>query len=201
MKTKKDERARNWTFVLYPESVPAKWEEMLDEHGTPWVKSPLHDRCLNDDNTPKKAHWHIALLYQGKKSFEQVKELTDKLNGPIPQKINSVMGTIRYMTHMDNPEKTQYPASEIVGHCGADVAKYLKITATDRYVAIHEMISFVKENEVTEYHQLLSWAAENRHDWYTLLCDSASFVMLQFIKSYRHDVEYRQAARMLSEEV
>ncbi|HBM8385896.1 TPA: replication protein, partial [Enterococcus faecium] len=27
----KDERTRNWTFVVYPESAPENWREFLDE--------------------------------------------------------------------------------------------------------------------------------------------------------------------------
>lgn len=42
-----------------------------------------------------------------KKSFEHIKELTDKLNVPNPQKCASAKGLIRYMIHFDNPDKVQ----------------------------------------------------------------------------------------------
>ena len=67
-KNKKDVRARTWTFILYPESAPENWRDILDGYHIPWVESPLHDRDVNPDGTVKKAHRHIILLCAGKKS-------------------------------------------------------------------------------------------------------------------------------------
>ncbi|HDT7711324.1 TPA: replication protein, partial [Enterococcus faecium] len=49
----KDERTRNWTFVVYPESAPENWREFLDELHVPWVESPLHDKDVNPDGELK----------------------------------------------------------------------------------------------------------------------------------------------------
>ncbi|WP_225354628.1 Rep family protein, partial [Ligilactobacillus murinus] len=59
--TKKDDRARTWTFIVYPESAPENWRDLLDEYHVPWVESPLHDKDINPDGTVKKAHWHVIL--------------------------------------------------------------------------------------------------------------------------------------------
>ena len=91
--------------MAYPESAPEGWRDVLDEQHIQWVESPLHDKDMNADGTPKKPHWHILLLFDGKKSYEQVKELTDKLHATIPQKCASAKGLVRYMAHLDNPEK------------------------------------------------------------------------------------------------
>ena len=86
-------RTRNWTCVVYPESAPNNWRDFIDELHIEWVESPLHDRDFNADGEPKKPHWHVILLYDCVKTFEQVKGLTDKLNAPIPQKCGGVKGT------------------------------------------------------------------------------------------------------------
>jgi len=183
---KKNDRQRNWTFVLYPESVPINWREQLNELHMPWVESPLHDRCINPDGTQKKSHWHVVILFDGSKSFDQVKEITDSLNAPIPQKVASAMGVIRYMTHMDNPEKVQYSKDDIVAHGGADVARYFKMTATNRYEAIREMRKFVRDNVITEFSDLFDYADEHRfEDWFPLLCDNSAYIIGQYIKSLR----------------
>ena len=75
--SKKDDRARTWTFIVYPESAPQNWRELLDECHVSWVESPLHDKDVNPDGTVKKPHWHIILLFDGNKSYEQVKEISD----------------------------------------------------------------------------------------------------------------------------
>ena len=59
MAEKKNVKKRNWAFVLYPESAPENWKEQLQLTGLPCVISPIHDKDVNPDGTPKKAHHHI----------------------------------------------------------------------------------------------------------------------------------------------
>lgn len=185
-----DSRARSWTFVLYPESAPENWRSIIDDQHIQWVESPLHDKDINPDGTPKKPHWHILLIFEGKKSYEQIKEITDKLNAPIPQKTASARGLVRYMVHMDNPEKFQYNVSEIIGHGGADVSELLRPSSTERYSMIREMISFVRENNIVEFQDLMDYAASQRfEDWFPMLCDSSSYVMSCYIKSSRNRLQ------------
>lgn len=187
----KDERTRNWTFVLYPHEIevntPAGWRDVLDELHIQWVESPLHDKDLSADNTPKKAHKHILLLFEGKKSYKQISEITASVNGTIPQECVSAKGLVRYMAHLDNPEKVQYLASEIIGHGGVDVAEYLKPTSSARYEHIKEMMTFVIDNNISEMQDLLMYAMTERFgDWFPLLCDNSSYVMDCLIRSIRH---------------
>lgn len=185
-----DSRARSWTFVLYPESAPNDWRGVLDDEHIQWVESPLHDKDTNPDGTPKKPHWHILLMFEGKKSYEQIKEITDKLNAPIPQKTASARGLVRYMVHMDNPEKFQYNVSDIIGHGGADVSELLKPSSSERYSMIREMIAFVREHGIVEFQDLMDYAATNRFDdWFPMLCDSSSYVMSCYIKSCRNRLQ------------
>lgn len=186
----KDERTRNWTFVVYPESAPENWRDIIDEEHIPWIESPLHERDQNADGETKKAHWHVLVLYEGKKSFEQVKELTDKLNAPIPQKTASARGLVRYMAHLDNPEKEQYDRSLIIGHGGADPAEYLKPTSSTRYQLIREMMEYVEANNIAEMKDLLYYAMRERFDdWFPLLCDNSAYILNSLIKSIRHSSE------------
>jgi len=190
MAVPKDDRTRNWTFIVYPESAPTNWRDTLDTEHIQWIESPLHDKDLNADGEAKKPHWHILVLFAGKKSYEQVKELTDSLNSPIPQKTASAKGMVRYMAHMDNPEKVQYSQSDIIGHGGVDVAEYLKPSSSSRYQLIGEMIDYVKEQNITEMKDLLYYARNERFDdWFPLLCDNSAYIMNSLIKSNRHSVQ------------
>ena len=191
----KDERTRNWTFIVYDESAPSNWRDIIDEEHIQWVESPLHDKDLDPTGEQKKPHRHILVMYNGVKSFSQIKELTDKLNAPIPQKCNNAKGLVRYMAHLDNPDKFQYDKIDIIGHGGIDVGEFFKASATDRYLLIREMIQFVRENDITEYVELMDYASENKYDWFCLLCDSSTVVINTYIQSNRYKKQTQQKSK------
>lgn len=183
----KDTRTRNWTVVLYPESAPENWREILDDLHIEWIESPLHDSDLNATGEKKKAHWHILMLFGGVKSYEQVKEITDSLNAPRPERCHNAKAMVRYMAHLDNPDKAQYSISDIVAHGGVDLAEMLRPSSSERYSLIKEMILYTRSAGITEFQDLLDYAADERFDdWFPLLCDNSAFVIGQYIKSQRH---------------
>ena len=186
---KVDSRQRLWTFLVYPDSVPSNWRDILDEQHVSWVESPLHDSDMNADSTQKKPHIHIALVFEGKKSYDQICRITHSLNSPVPQVVNSLPALIRYFAHLDNPEKHQYDPSLIVSHGGVDVQELLKPTKSERYTMIREMQQYCIEYNVVEFSDLLDYAMENRfNDWFPLLCDSCAFVMSKYLASKRNAI-------------
>lgn len=183
-------RTRNWTFVVYPESVEGNWRDVLDGEHVQWVESPLHDKDADEDGAVKKAHIHILLMFDGVKTYKQVLEITEAIGATVPQKCGSARGLVRYMAHMDNPEKYQYAKSDIVGHGGADVFKLLEPTSGDRYSLLKEMTEYIVENDIREYEDLWLYAMYERFDdWYPLLADNSTFAINNFIKSRRHRLD------------
>lgn len=181
-------RTRNWVVIIYPESAPSNWRSILDDLFIEWVESPLHDKDVDPGTGEiKKAHWHVMLQFPSVKSFKQMKVIADKVNSPIPQPALSPKGVVRYMIHLDNPEKFQYKRETIIGHGGADIAALLKPTSSDRYSLIGEMMEYVANNDVTEMKELLDYArAERMDDWFPLLCDNSAYILGEYIKSNRH---------------
>ena len=188
-----DGRARIWAAVVYPESAPDNWRDILDAEHLEWAESPLHDQDVNPGTGElKKPHWHLVLAFEGKKSYEQVCDILRPLNGPIPQRCHALKGAVRYFAHLDNPEKAQYSVNQIVGHGGFDVAAALAPTSAQRYILIAEMQDWVKAEGITEIQDLMDFARKERsEDWFPLLCDSCAFVMGSYIKSQRHRLQGR----------
>lgn len=188
MTEKNGKRSKNWTVILYPESAPVNWKDIIESWHIEWIQSPLHDSDLNEaDSELKKAHWHILLMFGGLKSYEQVKELVDEINSPSPQRCQNVKSLVRYMAHLDNPEKHQYDIADIKCFGGVDLASILKPSSAERYGIVKEMMEFVRDNQITEYQDLMDYAGSNRFDdWFPLLCDNSSLVMINYIKSLRH---------------
>lgn len=182
-----DNRTRTWTFVLYEDSAPDNWRDMLDDLHIEWVESPWHDKDVNADGEPKKKHKHILLLFSGKKSYEQIKEITDMLSQPIPQRCHDARAMVRYMAHLDNPDKAQYNPSDIIAHGGVDLADMLRPSSSERYTLIRDMIDYIRSAGVLEFQDLMDYAAaEHFSDWFPLLCDNSAYVIGQYIKSQRH---------------
>lgn len=183
----KNTRTRNWTAIVYPDSAPENWREIINDLHIEWIESPLHDKDLNATNEVKKPHWHILLLFGGVKSYEQVKELTDQINCPIPVRCHNAKAMVRYMTHMDNPDKVQYSKDDVKAYGGVDLAEFYRPNSSERYTIVREMIKYVQENKIIEYKDLVDYAMENHFDdWFPLLCDSCTYVVNQYIKSARH---------------
>jgi hypothetical protein len=116
-------RIRNFTFIVYPESAPDDWIEQITALGLPWAMSPLHDKDLNPDETPKKPHYHCIIQYPNTTPIKAFAKIIMPLaHCAIPQKCLSVVGTYRYFSHMDNPEKYQYDRDEIEVFNGFEVS-------------------------------------------------------------------------------
>lgn len=154
-------KKRNWAFVLYPESAPSNWRELLQLTGLECVISPLHDKDVNPDGTPKKPHYHIIICYQGPTSYNVVKTLCDSLNCPIPQYLESVKGYYRYLTHMDNPEKAQYNKDDIEALNGFNILNYVEITKAEAAEYKRKIQTLIREKDIIEYCDLLDYLIDN----------------------------------------
>lgn len=180
-------RTRNWTIIIYPDSAPENWRDIIDEEHIEWVESPLHEKDINPDGTPKKAHYHILLLFGGVKSYEQVLDFIQPLNCPIPKRVHNARALVRYMAHLDHPDKEQYNVSKIVAHGGVDIYELLKANSSEKYTIIKEMITFIKDYNIDEFQDLVDYAIENHYDdWFPIIADSSTILLNQYIKSVRH---------------
>ena len=94
-----DKRSRNFATVVYPESAPNDWQEILSSHFVPSFVSPLHDKDKNPTGEDKKPHYHVVVMFEGKKSDEQVKEVFDSIGGVGLEKVQSIRGYARYLCH------------------------------------------------------------------------------------------------------
>ena len=126
-------------MVLYPESAPSDWRKKLQETGIQCAISPLHDKDVNADNSPKKPHYHIILAYEGPTTYNNVLSLCESLNQPIPQPLEQLRGYYRYLVHKDNPEKYQYDEYKISTLNGFDISNYLDLTNSQVVAILKEI--------------------------------------------------------------
>ena len=175
-------RTRNFATVVYPESAPKNWQEILSEQFVPAFISPLHDKDINPTGEAKKPHWHVMLMFDGVKTTEQATEIFNKIGGVGCEVVQSQRGYARYLCHMDNPEKVQYSPEDVRTLCGADYTGSIGLV-TDKYKAIGEMIDFCEENGIVSFSELLKYCRMERFDWFRVLCDNGTVVMKEYLKS------------------
>lgn len=187
MEKTNSQRTRNWTFVIYPESAVKDWKEKIQKLYAQTLISPLHNKDINPDGELKKAHYHILLMFDSVKSYNQILEITESLNATIPQICHSAKGLARYMAHMDNPDKAQYEIKDIISLNGADLTELLKPSSQDRYTMIKEMLQFISNNQIMEFEDILVYAMNEKFDtWFPLLCDNSAYIIGQAINSRRN---------------
>lgn len=185
-------RSLSWTCVIYPESLPENWRGIIDDLHVSWACSPLHDKDIDENAEggpkPKKAHYHLLLSWKTVKSYKQVREITDKLKAPSPQRCNDTRGLVRYFLHLDHPSKAQYPRELITFGGGFDLENALKATATEEEDILDEMCDFIREHCVTEFFDFNDYVRTERKEWRTTLRKNC-FYLTQIIKSLRHKTQ------------
>ena len=185
-KKEKEVKKRFWTAVLYPESAPENWREEIKQSGLVFAVSPLHDRDINADGTPKKAHHHLILVYNGPTTFSNVESFLAKLNQPIPKALESVRGMYRYFTHEENPEKAQYDKNLIEHYNGFSLASFCELMKGEVVELKKSIISLIRASEITEYAELIDMLIDNEM-WDELdVAENHTFFFNTYITSRRH---------------
>lgn len=186
-------RTRNFTCVVYPDSAPENWVEILSSHMIPAVISPLHDKDIIEGSLTgelKKPHYHVILMFDSVKTVEQAHEVFDSINGVYPPeiprksscKIKSIRGACRYLQHLDNPDKAFYGDKEVTCLSGADYASIIELES-DIYRIIAEMEEFCEKYDIVSFYKLCRYATEHRTDWKRVLATKCSFYMKEYLKS------------------
>lgn len=180
-------KKRNWGAVVYPESAPEDWKEILKLKGLSFAVSPLHDKDINPTGEVKKEHYHIILCFSGPTTDKTVKDILSELNQPSPIPLESVRGYYRYFTHQDNPEKYQYDKKDIELFNGFDVTDV--INSFEVFQSLKQIQLLIIENNITEYCDLLDYLLE--HDLMDLWNVSCTHTMVlnTYVTSKRHKYE------------
>lgn len=151
-----NQKGRAWAFVMYPESMPQNYYELLEQTGLPFALSPLHDKDLDPTGEPKKSHYHVICYYDNTTTKKNVKEnVCDLVNGTVPIKLESMRGMYRYHLHLDNPDKHQYDDRDRTFINCFEVAKVAELTSTEVSKLIKELQCLICDNDITEYSDLM----------------------------------------------
>jgi hypothetical protein len=181
-------RTRNYATVVYMDSAPSNWLEILESLFVPTFISPYHNLDVNPTGEIKKPHYHVLMMYDSVKTREQAAENFSKFGGVGCEVVNSTRGYARYLCHLDNPDKHQYDIDEVRSLCGADYISTITL-ASDKYQIIGEMQDFCERYDISSFYLLCNYARKNRTDWYRSLCDNSSYYIKEYLKSRQWSIE------------
>lgn len=168
---------RNWSLIFYPESTDEKkLVNAIKRLKTPAAISPLHKDDVWDEmaveewlaknkgeaaalrNIPKvgekkKPHWHVLLRFKGNKRKHQidawVATFTDSnACAIVPPDAD---GDLRYMAHLDDPDKAQYDVADIQLFGGIDPAPLYRQTELQAFGTVANMIDIIKDNDLDNF--------------------------------------------------
>lgn len=179
-------KKRYWAAVVYPESAPQNWLDIVQQTGLPVAVSPLHDKDVDPTGEPKKPHWHLILCYNAPTTYNNVLRVTGLLNAPVPVPLDSVKGYYRYLTHQDNPDKAQYAAADIRHLNGFNPLDYMEMTAGDRLRLIRSVQEIVQRLELYEYAALLDFLKDSDSPEEYLFAASNTVLFEAYLRSRRY---------------
>ena len=166
-----------YSFVAYPESsnidvITAK----LKQSGAEFTYI-LHDKdkYLEDEGEHKagdlkKAHWHIIAGWEsGFPNWKNFRSLCKEVGAVAPSFtkcfVQDCEGCADYFTHPNNPEKYQYPTSDIVSSEDWDCDAYQladtrrkksrKNSKVEKLCSFQEILCFIDDHNICNWSQLL----------------------------------------------
>ena len=180
-------KGRYWGFVVYPESLPSDYEDLITNIGVPMAWSPLHDKDLNPDGEPKKPHFHCIVYYDNTTTMKAVKEnVCEKLNGTIPIKLENMRGMYRYHLHLDNPEKYQYDDRDRRFFNGFDTNRVDTLTETEISQLLNQIEQIVIDKSIIEYADLIDLLSSDDLVNLKNVARKNTFYLNTYIKSRRY---------------
>lgn len=169
-------RNRKYTGILYLDCE--RHQTLIHSLKTNKYKSIciLHDKDLYESGEfqgkPKKAHYHFIVSFDNARYLKSVASEFNLEPYEI-EPINYYRGALRYLIHLDNPEKAQYFETECQGSLYNDLLKAIDTDSeTDKILKIIDYIENSKNQLATS--DVIRWACNN--NCYDVCRRSASYI-------------------------
>ncbi|WP_164684306.1 replication protein [Streptococcus hyointestinalis] len=165
------EKARYFTFLLYPESIPEDWELKLETLGVPIAISPLHDKDKSDieGQQYKKPHYHVIYIAKNPVTADSVRWKIKKLLGEkslaMVQIALSVENTYLYLTHESKDaiakKKHVYDKADIKLINNFDIDRYVTLDVEEKTELFNVVVSLIRAYTLQNIFDLYDFIDEN----------------------------------------
>lgn len=154
-------RARAWWGVLYEESAPENWREMIADDLVETLISPLHDRDVLPNGEQKKPHYHVLISFKNPTTRETAADTMErwgcvvqrhwpKPGEPDSFKVKDFKQAARYLCHLDQADKHRYEIQDVQTIGAIDYAA-LVMSATDEDAMLDEVFEAMDDYYLDSY--------------------------------------------------
>jgi len=177
-------KARYFTFLLYPESLPHDWKTRLITLGLPMAISPLHNRdkkekaditsfedaCDLAENKDcyKKEHYHCILVNPNPLTTDAIlKKIQRKLGADtvaLVKVIDNVKYLYDYLSHESidaiEKKKHKYDKKDIVLLNNFDIDRYIVMDEAEKKEKLNAILNAIHQNALANMFDLVEWINE-----------------------------------------
>ncbi|HDR0247679.1 TPA: replication protein [Staphylococcus aureus] len=178
------DKARYFTFLLYPESIPENWEMQLELIGIPMAISPLHDKDeterknLTEDEQKKvdrgekiykKPHYHVIYVAANPVTTHSVrKRIQRTLGKESVAKVQIVKQSMEnmyaYLTHESKDaiakNKYKYNKKDIKLLNNFDIDRYVVLDVEDKDEMLNDVCDMIDEHGLANIRELRRFIKE-----------------------------------------
>ena len=159
------DKARYFTFLLYPESIPADWKQRLELISVPIAISPLHDRDKSsvEGQMYKKAHYHVIYVAKNPVTPESVRIkikrlLGDKSIAKVQIIARSMESMYLYLTHESKDavekKKHKYSKHDIASLNNFESDRYITLDVEDKDDMLNDVCDLIDDHNLANMREL-----------------------------------------------
>jgi len=162
-------KSRAFTGLVYPESAPEGWQDILRESLGMWLISPLHEPDPVEDMATgaikaRKAHFHVMYWHGAPITAKSARSIFESWPWIVtPPKaeffqVTSVRNLARYFVHLDQPDKQQWserPEDALTALNGFPLDLEREVTRKDKRELKKQLFAFIQDRSITEYSELV----------------------------------------------
>ena len=210
-------KARYFTFIIYPESIPEDRADRITSLGLAMAVSPLHDKDKSEVEGQefKKAHYHVLYVARNPVTKESVRKkikrtLGDKSLSHI-EIVDNVEHVYLYLTHESKDaikkNKYKYAKKDIKFINDFDIDRYVFLDENEKRELKNKLLNIVQEKHLVNVIDLMGYLQKygsehgitNMSDVYDVVTSSPGGFRLWFEGNYQCGYRTRYAQKIDSE--
>lgn len=199
------QRAYWWTFLLYEDSTPDNWLDVLDKSGAQiayilhdsdvWDKDVIDGESIkHEKGSPKKAHYHVLLRWDNAKSWKQMYNYFNCLGTSHFEVVKTPKHAFMYLTHEteDSRKKKKHlydvKSIEFLNSSLENFESFARVSgrSTDTGNLV-EIFEYLRDNEIIEMADFINdCLRDGRLDLIETASGRQGYIIQSYITSLRN---------------